>query len=363
VAHQYCGVLGKIANCQEGVFLVYASRRGYTFVEERLYMPEEWFGQDARARWKACGIPDRLAFCSEPELGLAMIAALHQRGVLPFRWVTCDEKYGRNPAFLAGIATLGKWYFAEVPVDTRVWLRTPAIEPPGPGLMGRPRLYSRVKPNAPRPLELRELLLQLPRAAWHRRKIQEGSKGPLVVELASVRVTPIRDGLPAPRCWAIFRRSLGAQPETKYYLCNAPANLPPTEFALLAGMRWPVETAFEEAKGEVGLDHFETRTWQGWHHHMIQSFLAHLFLLRIRLLFQKKARPSPSLRRGSSWHAQSATKSLVSLISPPFCTTANPATMLPTARTQSVPVRAYKNELPIAAKAKSRSNNRSLVVI
>jgi SRSO17 transposase len=363
VAHQYCGVLGKIANCQEGVFLVYASRLGYTFVDERLYMPEEWFGQDARARWKACGIPDTLAFCSEPALGLEMITALHKRGVLPFRWVTCDEKYGRNPAFLAGIATLGKWYLAEVPVDTRVWLRTPAIEPPGPGLMGRPRLYSRVKPTAPRPQELRELLLQLSPAAWHRRKIQEGSKGPLVVELASVRVTPIRDGLPAPRCWAIFRRSLGAQPEAKYYLCNAPADLPPTEFAPLTGMRWPVETTFEEAKGEVGLDHFETRTWQGWHHHMIQSFLAHLFLLHIRLLFQKKARRSPQPRLDSSWHAQSATKSSASLISLRFCTTANPATMLPTARTPSVLVPVCKDEPRIAAKAKSRSNTRSLVVI
>ncbi len=163
---------------------MYASRHGYTFVDERLYVPEEWFSQDARQRWKAGGIPDALTFRSEPELGLQMITALHERGVLPFRWVTCDEKYGGDPAFLAGIAILGKWYLAEVPVDTRVWLRTPAIEPPGPGLMGRPRIYSRVKPTAPRPLELRELLLQLPRAAWQQRKIQEGSKGPLVVELA-----------------------------------------------------------------------------------------------------------------------------------------------------------------------------------
>ena len=183
-------------------------------------------------------------------------------------------------------------------------------------------------------------MLQLPRAAWHRRKIQEGSKGPLVVELASVCVTPIRDALPAPRCWAIFRRSLGAQPETKYYLCNAPANLLPTEFAPLTGMRWPVETAFEEAKGEVGLDHFETRTWQGWHHHMIQSFLAHLFLMRLRLLFQKKVRRSPQRKLGSSSHARSAMKLSASPISLRFCTTANPATMNPTALTQSVPVHA-----------------------
>jgi hypothetical protein len=107
-----------------------------------------------------------------------VITALHQRGVLPFRLVTCDEKYDENPAFLAGIATLGKWYLAQVPVDTRVWLRTPAIEPPGPGLLGRPPVYPRVKPTAPGPLELRELLPQQPRSVWCRRKIQEGSKGP-----------------------------------------------------------------------------------------------------------------------------------------------------------------------------------------
>jgi hypothetical protein len=229
--------------------------------------------------------------------------------------------------------------------------------------MGRPRLYVRVKPTAPRPLELRELLLQLPRAAWQRRKIQEGSKGPLVVELAGVRMTPIHDGLPAARCWAIFRRSLAAQPETKYYLCNAPANLLPTEFAPLTAMRWPVETAFEEAKGEVGLDHFETRTWQGWHHHMVQSFLAHLFLVRIRLLFQKKAPHSPQPRLGSSWPVQSATRSSASPISPPFCITANHATMHLTALMQSVPVHACNNESRIIANAKSRSNTRSLVVI
>jgi SRSO17 transposase len=191
VAHQYCGHLGKIANCQEGVFLVYASRQGYAFVDERLYVPEEWFSPVSRKRWKACGIPETLVFHTEPELGLEMIRSLVQRGAILFRWVTCDESYGKIPAFLDGIATLGKWYLAEAPADTRVWLRTPAIEPPGRGLLGRPRTHPRVKRTAPRPLELRALSAQLPRTAWQRRKIQEGSKGPLRVELAFVRVTSV----------------------------------------------------------------------------------------------------------------------------------------------------------------------------
>lgn len=336
VAHQYCGALGKIANCQEGVFLVYASQRGYAFVDERLYLPEEWFSDESRERWRACGIPENLTFHTEPELGLEMITAVHQRGVLPFGWVTCDEKYGRNPAFLDGIAALDKWYLAEVPSDTRVWLRTPAIEPPGCGLLGRPRTHPRVKRTAPPPLELRAMMAQLPRSTWQRRKIQEGSKGPLMVELACVRVTPVREALPAPRCWAIFRRSLGSQPETKYYLCNAPADYPQTELAHLTGMRWPIETALEEGKGEIGLDHFEMRSWQGWHHHMLQSFLAHLFLIRLRLLFQKKAQPSRPPKRVNWWHVPSKMRQPACPISQPSCTTDKVATMPLTIRIGNV---------------------------
>jgi len=289
VAWQYCGHLGKVANCQQGVFVVYASRHGYAFLDERLYLPEDWFGDDYRERWQACGIPDTLSFQTEPALGLEMLTALVRQATIPFHWVTCDEKYGENPAFLEGITALGKWYLAEVAADTRVWLRTPAIEPPGRGLSGHLRIRPRVKRTAPRPQEMRELLAQLSRARWHRRIIKEGGKGPLAAEFAVVRVTPIRDELPGPRGWAIFRRTLGPQPEVKFYLSNAPTTCPLQEFVRVAGMRWSVETALEEGKGEVGMDHYETRTWRGWHHHMAHSFLAVLFLLRLRFLFQKKS--------------------------------------------------------------------------
>jgi SRSO17 transposase len=304
VAWQYCGHLGKLANCQQGVFVVYASRHGYAFLDERLYVPEAWFGEDYRDRWQACGVPNTLSFQTEPELGLEMIAGLVQRAVVPFRWVTCDEKYGRIPAFLDGIAALDKWYLAEVPADTRVWLRTPAVERPGRGLSGHLRTRSRVKRTATRPYEMRELIAQLPRAVWQRRIIKEGSKGPLIADFAFARVTPIRDELPGPRSWAIFRRTLGPQPEVKFYLSNAPVTCPPQEFVHVAGMRWPVETALEEGKGEIGMDQYETRTWRGWHHHMAQSFLASLFLLRLRLVFQKKSCPDhgPGAPSGGTRH-------------------------------------------------------------
>jgi len=301
VGWQYCGHLGKLANCQEGVFLVYASRHGHAFLDERLYLPQDWFTADYQERWKVCGIPETLAFKTEPELGLEMISDLVQRAVVPFGWVTADESYGKSPGFLKGIEALNKWYLVEVPADTRVWLRTPPIEPPGPSLFGPARIHPRVRRTAPRPQEVRELAVHLPRADWQRRIVKEGSKGSIVAEFAFLRVTPIRDDLPGPRTWAIFRRTLGAQPEIKFYLSNAPTTCPSSEFVRVSGMRWPVETALEEAKGEVGMDHYETRTWRGWHHHMTLSFLAHLFLVRLQRLFQKKSgvddRPSTSAQR------------------------------------------------------------------
>lgn len=289
VAHQYCGHLGKVANCQEGVFLAYASRKGYAFVDERLYMPESWFGTAQRQRRQRCGVPESLVFQTEPALGLEMIQALQQRQIVPFRWVACDEGYGKTPAFLDGIAALGKFYLAEVPADTHAWVQTPAVEPPGPGLLGRPRLHPRVKQTAPASQELQALMMQLPEQRWQRQTVKEGSKGPLVVEFAFMRVTAVRGKLPGQRCWAIFRRSLGAQPEHKFYLSNAPSTCLPQELVRVSGLRWPVETAFEESKGEIGMDHYQLRTWRGWHHHMLQSFLAHLFLIRLRILFQKKS--------------------------------------------------------------------------
>lgn len=289
VARQYCNHLGKVANCQQGVFLVYASRRGYAFLDERLYLPQAWFGADYQDRWQKCGIPAATVFRTEPQLGLEMISALTARAVVPFRWAAADESYGKSPVFLEGIEALGKWYLAEVPCDTGVWLRTPRVEPPGVSLSGRLRAKSWVSPTAPRSLELRELVARLPRTGWQRRVIKEGSKGPIVAEFAALRVTPVRHELPGPRSWVIFRRSLGPEPEVKYYLSNAPTSCPLAEFIRVSGMRWPVETAIEEGRGEVGMDHHETRTWLGWHHHMLHSMWDHWCLIHLCFRFQKKS--------------------------------------------------------------------------
>jgi SRSO17 transposase len=227
-------------------------------------------------------------------LALEMIQGLVERTVLPFQWITCDEHFGQNPAFLDAISALGKWYFAEVSCDTRVWLHTPPIEWPGQGAMGRPRTQPRVQLNAPHAQEVQALGATLPKSAWHTFLIQEGSKGPLHADFAFVRVSPVRNRLPGPRVWAIFRRSLSTPHEVKYYLSNAPTTCPKPHLANLSGQRWPVETALEEGKGEVGMDQYETRTWRGWHHHMAHTFVAHFFLMWIRLQFKKIPGPDDS---------------------------------------------------------------------
>ena len=296
VARQYCGALGKVANCQEGVFMAYVSRHGYTLLDARLYMHQTWFADDHQAQWQACRIPEGLSFATQPALALEMISALVAHADVPFRWVTGDEHFGQNPGFLDGVAALGKWDLAEVPADTRVWQRRPRVEPPGCGPLGRPRTHPRLARTAAVPQSVRDLSAALPSGRWKRRRIKEGTKGTLLAEFAFVRVTPLRDGLPAPRAWLVLRRSLSQPPEIKFYLCNAPTACPTDELVRVSGLRWPIETALEEGKGEVGMDHYETRTWLGWHHHMAHSCMAHLFLTHLRILFEKSARLSLSLK-------------------------------------------------------------------
>ena len=289
---QYCGALGKIANCQQGVFVAYASSRGYTFLDRRLYMPESWFDKAHAAKRKKCGVPKGLVFKTEPELGLEMLAKINERGVVPFAWVNADEHYGMNPDFLDGVAGLDKWYFAEAPCTTMVWPEDVKILPAGLGQAGniksgRPRSGPRVAKEDPPPQELRQIGAWLPTEAWKRFTIKEGAKGPITADFAFVRAVSKGGRRPGPEVWVIFRRSASDPTDIKYYLSNAPATIAKTDLVRQAGLRWPIETALEEGKSELGMDHYETRTWRGWHHHMTLTFLAHHFLVRLRLKMKK----------------------------------------------------------------------------
>jgi SRSO17 transposase len=280
VGRQWCGALGKVENCQFGVFGAYASRQGYTLVDCRLFLLEEWFDDDHQERWKKCGIPEETTFKTKPELALEMLQAVVEEGSLRFRWVTCDELYGRNPDFLAGVADVERWYFAEVPHDTRVWKTRPQTAVPEWSGRGPHPTKKRLLADEPDPQRVDEIAITLQPEEWQPYLIKEGGKGPMVAEFAFLRGVAVRDKLPGPDVWIVFRRSLGEDPELKIYVSNAPVDTPSAELVRVAGMRWPVETAIEEGKGALGMDHYEVRSWLGWHHHMTACLLAHHFLVR-----------------------------------------------------------------------------------
>lgn len=281
VKRQWCGQLGKTANCQAGVFLGYASHKGYTLLHRRLYMPEEWLTTDAYAeRRKRCGVPTTLTFQTKPQLGLAMLEQIAQAGVLSFRWLTCDEAFGRDSKFLDQAAAY-VYVFAEVPQDTPVWSSRPLTALPAWSGRGRKPIHERIVLDAPAPQTVAALVATLPVSTWSQQTIKEGSKGPIVADFACLRVVTVRDDLPGPDRWLVCRR----QPDTgelKFYLSNAPPTTALQTFVWLSGMRWPLETCFEEGKQEVGLGDYQTRTWTGWHHHMTLCILAHFFLVRLQ---------------------------------------------------------------------------------
>ena len=289
VKRQWCGELGKTANCQAGVFLGYASQKGYTLLHRRLYLPEEWVKDEAYAeRRQKCGVPKEVTFQTKPDLGLEMLEAVCQAGTLPGRWLACDEAFGRSTMFLDQVADLGLWYYAEVPHDTCVWLERPATYLPTWSGRGRKPTRLRLVAGTPDPQAVDEMAASLPAEQWSRHTIKEGSKGPLVADFAMLRVVAVRNHLPGPDVWLVFRRALSTG-ELKVYLSNAPLETSQCTLIRLSGMRWPIETSFEDGKQLVGMGDYQVRSWIGWHHHMTMCILAHFFLVRLRIRLGDKA--------------------------------------------------------------------------
>jgi SRSO17 transposase len=291
VARQYCGAVGQIANCQHGVFAADASRQGYTFVDRRLDRPAEWFDTAHAPLRQPYGVPATLTFQTEPPLALEMWRGLVDRGELPFVWVVADQHDGMIPTVLDGVEAVGKWSCAEVPVSTQVWEGTPPVERPGQGPLGRPRKHPRVAAGIPKAAAVGQLAARVPARAWKRYTSQEGSKGPIAALFAVVRGPRARRGRPGAPAWVVFRRRTAETSGLNMFLSNAPATCAHAALGRVSGLRWPGETAIEEAKGELGMEHYETRTWRGWHHHMTQTFLAHHFLVRGRLNVKKQLQP------------------------------------------------------------------------
>jgi len=289
VAAQYCGSVGKIANGQVGVYLGYASRKGYSLIEGQLFMPDQWFDEEHVQQRAECGVPEALVFKTKPEIGLKLLENALKRDNLPFSWLAADALYGDSPAFRDGVAAMDKWYFTAIKENTLIWSSPPKVHVPHWSGYGRRPTHLRLSDTRKHPIPVQQLAQKINPQDWVRAVIKEGSKGPIVCDFAFLRVTESRAGLPAAELWLILRRNLEDPSEIKYFFSNAPVNIALEEFVRISGMRWPIETIFEEAKGEVGMDHYEMRSWLGWHHHMLLVSLAHHFLVRLRIQFQEQA--------------------------------------------------------------------------
>jgi SRSO17 transposase len=287
VKRQYSGTLGRTDNCQVAVFANYCSAQGHSFMDRRLFLPEEWAG-DAARRAEA-GVPEAVVFRTKPALALEMVAQAAAEGV-PFRWVGGDSVYGDSPTFVRGVRALGKWYVLDITGDTQVWTEPPRVVPAA----DRPRPRGGRPPTKPRVIGERrrvdEIAAALPAGAWQRLVVGEGSQGPRMYEYAEVPVWFCEDEMPGPPERLLVRRSLGQSAELKYHRANAPAAVPLTKLAEVRGTRWTIEEDIQSGKGECGLDEYETRGWVGWHHHTALSMLALAFLvLQKRRLGEKRA--------------------------------------------------------------------------
>ena len=196
VARQYCGSLGKVENCQGGVFAAYASRQGYALVDKRLFLPERWFADTYTARRTKCKLPAEVTWQSKPQLAGAMVQGLHQAGVLSFKYIVADCLYGNSPEFWAACeACVGTVAFVATPADTRGWLQ-PLATPVHTSTYKGAQRTKRVTVTDTPPGTVAELAHAIPATFWYRRTVSEGTKGPLTYEFARKRIMLCKDGQP-----------------------------------------------------------------------------------------------------------------------------------------------------------------------
>jgi SRSO17 transposase len=266
VQRQWCGRLGKIDNCQVGVFLAYASPAGHAPLDRRLYLPKAW-ARDAQRRHK-CHVPQGVKFQEKWQIGLEMLRRSQE---LPHRWVVADDEFGRVSKFRAALRSRAQLYVLDVPCNT--WIRALEEKPP--------RRRRRVGPRRKQPfLRVDRWARQQPPERWQLVEVRAGEKGPLQVQALRTRVqTRDANKRTGPEETLVVMRTLDKKPRVNYALSNAPADEPLDELVRAHSERHRIEEMFAEGNGEVGLDHYEVRSWIGWHHHMTLSLLALWFLV------------------------------------------------------------------------------------
>ena len=265
VARQWCGRLGKVDNCQVGVFLAYAARTGYAPLDRRLYLPEDW--ADDPVRRERCHVPPEVRFREKWQIALDLL----DRSLpgLPHGWIVGDDEFGRPAAFRAALRRRSERYVLDVPCNTTVRdleRRRPRRRHAG---RGRKREVPFVRADA--------WAASQPESRWTRLTVRAGEKGPLEVDAMTVRVRAKQDGRIGPEERLVVIRPVG-EPRIDYALSNAPPEVPLVDLVRVQRQRHRIEELFEAGNGEAGLDHYEVRSWVGWHHHLTLALVALWFL-------------------------------------------------------------------------------------
>lgn len=265
VARQYSGTAGRIENCQIGVFVAYASPHGQVLLDRELYLPKAWTDDPARCR--QVGIPEDRRFATKPQLAQQMLARAFAAGV-PATWVTGDSVYGDDRRLRVWLESCPRAYVLAVSGQEYVWLDW----------------HQR---------QVKTILATLPDEGWTRLSAGDGAKGP---RWYAWRWLPLAEPLePGWRRWLLVRRRLGDPSELTAYVVFAPPDTPLEEVVRVAGTRWTIESCFEAAKSEVGLDQYEVRSWTGWYRHMTLAMwaLALLAVLRAGAIAVELLKKSP----------------------------------------------------------------------
>jgi SRSO17 transposase len=252
VARQYSGTAGRVENCQIGVFLAYTSDLGHTLIDRELYLPEDWTND--RERCRRAGIPDERLFATKPVLARQMLERAFEGG-LRLQWVTGDCVYGDARHFRRWLEARLQRYILGVSPKETVWIGSS---------------QHRIK----------AIIESLPDQGWERLSAGAGSKGPRYYDWLRLEINPPEHG--GWKRWLVFRRSISDPSEIAAYIAFAPATSSLDEQVRTAGKRWTVEESIQTAKGEVGLDHYEVRSWTGWYRHITLAMWAQAFLSVVR---------------------------------------------------------------------------------
>ena len=249
VARQYCGTAGKVDNCQVGVFAAYVSENGYALVDKRLFIPEQWFTDEYRARREKCDLPEDTVFRTKPQLAAEMLQTIHEEKTLPFKYVLGDSVYGISPEFIETVDSLpGITYLVSVPKSTLCWLKHPMTINKQYRWGGKTKTKTVLADTDSKPIAVSDLARNINDYFWYRRQVSEGTKGPIVYEFTRRQVVLSTAGLPDKILWLLIRRTIGNDPKYSFFLSNASSSTRLKTLVWLSGLRWAIEQCFKKQK-------------------------------------------------------------------------------------------------------------------